>query len=246
MVAQNPPSLDNVCMNWMEFTANIIDNVFSLPVALLLIVFLLREQIRELFRTVTNLGLEHGGTRLSLTRSLEHASEHAREGLAADGVEVLLAPTSSDDSGEENISGKLHEDPGTIGTTPSNTDAAAAEAEYLAEQYSYTWKLARSNPSSAIEVAWDRLIAEQVRRLAHDRGLRPADDMGLLNELNSRGVVNHAILSSAKDLNRIRFKVATAQMDPSPNEALQYVDIAWEVTSSLSYLRSEDAKSQSP
>jgi hypothetical protein len=79
VVAQNVPNLDYVCMNWLEFSANIIDNVFSWPVAVLLIVFLLRKQLRELVRTVENLVVEAGGTRVSINRSLERA----REGVAA-------------------------------------------------------------------------------------------------------------------------------------------------------------------
>jgi hypothetical protein len=66
-------------MNWLEFTANIIDTVLSWPVAVLFIVVLLRKQLRELFRTVENFVLEAGGTKVSFTRSLERA----REGVEA-------------------------------------------------------------------------------------------------------------------------------------------------------------------
>jgi hypothetical protein len=204
-------------MGWLEFAANIIDNVLSWPVAVLLIVLLLRKQLRELFHTVENLVLEHGGTRLSINRNLERARESV---AAAKSDRELEAP---------------------------KPDAAAEEAQYLADQYQHAWKLARRNPLNAIEVAWDRLIAEQVRRLAHDRGLPPADDtMHQLKELNSLGVVNDAIVNSAKSLNAIRTQVEFAQIDPSPNEALEYVDVAWEVSNYLSYLRTEDAKRQSP
>jgi hypothetical protein len=66
-------------MSWLEFAANIIDNVLSWPVAVLLVVPLLRKQLRELFHTIENFVLEAGGTRVSFTRSLERA----REGVAA-------------------------------------------------------------------------------------------------------------------------------------------------------------------
>jgi hypothetical protein len=145
-------------MSWLEFTAIIIDNVLSWPVAVLLIVLLLRKQLRELFRTVENFVLEAGGTKVSITRGLELA----REGVAVAKAEALPSPTESEASSD------LYGEPGTTYTNPSDTDAAAAkEAEYLADQYQHAWKLAQRNPSYAIEVAWERLVAEQVRRLAH-------------------------------------------------------------------------------
>jgi hypothetical protein len=218
-------------MSWLEFAANFIDNVLSWPVAVFLIVVLLRKQLRELFRTIENFVLESGGTKVSFTRSLERA----REGVAAATV--------------------LHEVGHNIGLPHSGTYvhgertdvAARKEDEYLANQYKHTLERAESHPSYAIEVAWDRLIAEQVRRLAHDRDLPPADDTFYqLSELYSRGVVPDSIVRSAKNLNRIRFRVTTAEMDPSPNEALEYVEVAWAVAHYLSFLRSEDAKPQSP
>jgi hypothetical protein len=228
-------------VNWLEFFANIIDNVLSWPVAVLLIVLLLRKQLRELFRTVENFVLEAGGTKFSLTRNLETA----RESLAAGKAEALLPPTKSEASSE---------DPESVDLAPAHKEersppdtTAMKEAEYLAEQYSHTWKLARKDPSYAIEVAWDRLIAEQVRRSAHDRGLPTSNDtFKLLIELNSRGLVNDDIVRSVRNLNVVRRKVAFAEKDPSPNEALEYVDVAWEAANVLSFLRSEDAKSQSP
>ena len=51
---------------------------------------------------------------------------------------------------------------------------------------------------------------------------------------------------STKNLNAIRSRVATADLDPTPKHADQYIEVAWEVANYLSYLRSEDAKSQSP
>jgi hypothetical protein len=226
-------------MNWLEFFANLIDNVLSWPVAVLLIVLLLRKQLRELFRTVENFVLEHGGTRVSFTRSLERA----REGVAAAKAEARprLREASSDDPESKASIPALEEEPSSLDAT------AAKEAEYLAEQYSHAWKLARRNPSRAIEFAWDRLVAEQVRRLAQDRGLRPADATHyVLNELNSRGVVNDDIAKSANTLNEMRFRVATADGKPTRKHADQYIEVAWEVANYLSYLRSEDAKSQSP
>jgi hypothetical protein len=62
-------------MSGLEFTSNIIDNIFSWPVAVLLIVLILRRQLRELFHTIENLVLEAGGTKVSITRRLELAKE---------------------------------------------------------------------------------------------------------------------------------------------------------------------------
>ena len=228
-------------MNWLEFFANMIDNVLSWPVAVLLIVLILRKQLRELFRTVENFVLEHGGTKFSVTRNLEIA----KESVAAAKAQALPPPTESEASDTPyDDQGSPYDETDTFYTDPSNTDTAAAkEAEYLAEQYSHAWKLARRDPSYAIEVAWDRLIAEQVRRSAHDRGQPPADDtFYLLKQLNSRGLVNDDIVRSVKNLNVIRMKVAFAEDDPIPVEALEYVEVAWQVANVLSFLRSEDAK----
>lgn len=70
--------------------------------------------------------------------------------------------------------------------------------------------------------------------------------MYLLNELNSRDVVPDSLVDSAKNLGKVRFEVGTAQREPSPNEALEYTQIAFQVGRYLNYLRSDIAKSQSP
>jgi hypothetical protein len=209
VVAQNLPNLDNVCMNWLEFFANIIDNVFSWPVAVLLIVVLLRKQLRELFRTVENFVLEAGGTKVSVTRSLERA----REGVEA---------AKSDKELE-----------------------AQQETEYLLNQFSYILDLTQRDPASAITVAYERLIAEQVNRLAHDKDLPAAgDERYLLKELKARGVVPDPIAESIRNLSSVHFQVATAEREPSPGEAVEYTQIALEVGRYLNYLRGEDTKPQ--
>jgi hypothetical protein len=127
-------------MGWLEFAANIIDNVLSWPVAVLLIVFLLRNQLRGLFHTVENFVLEAGGTKVSFTRSLERA----RGGVAAARVDILPSPTGSD------TSGNLYDEQGSA-YTPSNTDAAVPpENEYLNNQHKHAVELAQRHPSFAI------------------------------------------------------------------------------------------------
>jgi len=214
-------------MGWLEFSANIIDNVLSWPAAVLLIVFLLRKQLRELFHTIENVVLEWGGTKVSLTRSLERA----REGVAAvKPDEELEAPK-----------------PNRPKPDRADRELLAKENQYLSNQYLYTSELAQKNPSQAIEVAWHRFIAEQVRRLADDRDLPPdGDTTYLLNELNSRGVVPDAIVDSVKNLGKVRFEVGTTHREPSPNEALEYTQIASQVGRYLNYPRSDIAKSQGP
>jgi hypothetical protein len=79
-------------MSWLEFASNIIDNVLSWPVAVFLIVLLMRKQIRELLLSVENFVVEAGGTRVSLTRSLERANEV----VAAAKADLLPPPNDSD------------------------------------------------------------------------------------------------------------------------------------------------------
>jgi hypothetical protein len=133
-------------MSWLEFASNIIDNVFSWPVAVLLIVLLLRKQIREVLLSVENFVVEGGGTKVSVTRSLELAKQSITAAKA-----ILPHP---DESGA----------------------VERQHAKDLAEQYSDVSELAQRNPPYAMEVAWERLITEQVRRLARNRGLSTVGD----------------------------------------------------------------------
>lgn len=128
-------------MNWLEFVANLIDNVLSWPVALFLIVFLLRKQIRELFRTIENFVLELGGTKVSVTRSLELA----REGVAAAKSDKELEAPEPDKELE---------------ALKPDRQAVGKEHQYLTNQFLYTAELTQTNPPHAIEVAWHRFIAE--------------------------------------------------------------------------------------
>jgi len=188
-------------MSWLEFFANIIDNVFSWPVAVLLIVLVLRKQLRELFRTVERLVLEAGGTKVSFTRNLEIA----KEGITANKA-ILPHPDEPDEPDE----------------------AERQDIEYLDKQYSYASELAQKNPSYAMEVAWDRLMAEPVRRLADARGLPPGDTMDLLNKLYSRGLVGDVVVDVAKNTNPKALedmKVETGG-EHTRKSALDYVEIA--------------------
>jgi hypothetical protein len=125
MVAQNLPNLDNASMNWLEFTSNIIDSVLSWPVAVLLIVVLLRKQLRELFRTIENLVLEAGGTKFSVTRRLE---------LARESVEAIKSETEIGTQQENEYLRNQYEY--VLGLAQRNADSAIAEAyeRFIREQ----------------------------------------------------------------------------------------------------------------
>jgi len=112
-------------MNWLEFTSNIMDNVLSWPVAVLLIVLILRKQLRELFRTIENLVLEAGGTKLSVTRNLELA----KEGIAAAKSETELGAQQENEylrNQYEYISGLAQRNP--------NSAIAEAYDRFIVEQ----------------------------------------------------------------------------------------------------------------
>ena len=210
-------------MTWLEFAASIIDNVFSWPVAALLIVLILRRQLADLFRTVESFVLEAGGTRVSFNRGLERA----REGLA----EAAKKPLPAGHDGAQR--GQLE-------------DAETADNAYLSDQYSYISGLAQSNPSYAIETAWEQLIADQANRLAYEKGLPPSGEtLYQLAKLNERGIVDSAVADSVRNMANIRSRVAVTMVEPSTVQALEYVQVARDVADYLNSLR-KDATRQPP
>jgi hypothetical protein len=204
-------------MTGLEFASGIIDNIFSWPVAVLLIVLILRRQLAEMFRTVESFVVEAGGTKFSFNRNLERAKENLVE------AQRTLPPTKPTEGDEE---------------------TREEQARYLNSQLAYALSFAEDDPRSTVMEAWNRLIVEQVNKVARDMGLPPSRTVDLLKKLKSLGAVNDEIWDSIRYLNDIDVDVSAAKMEPTPDQARAYAEVARDVAEVLSRLR--DGEKQSP
>jgi hypothetical protein len=206
-------------MTGLEFIAGIIDNIFSWPVAVLLIVLILRKQLAELFHTVESFVVEAGGTRVSFNRTLERA----KEGLAE--AKRALPPTKRADLDEAESQDDDH---------------------YFDSQSLYALDYSQEDPEYAVVAAWERLIVEQVRRLAHVMGLSPSGTPELLRELKSLGVINDDIWNSVKYLNDLHVFASRGKITPTPSQAIEYIQVARDMARYLNSLRKEATKKSPP
>lgn len=66
-------------MDWLTFFSNVVGAVLSWPVAIIVVIWILREPLKEVIRSLENLAIEAGGVRFDMNKRLNEAKQEAEE-----------------------------------------------------------------------------------------------------------------------------------------------------------------------
>jgi hypothetical protein len=197
-------------MNGLEFVASLLGMVFSWPVLVFVIVWLFRAPLRELIGRIKS--YEGLGQKVTFGDQLAKTE---------DSVEAAV---------------------GSIGAGPEATDRLPTDepAAVLPNPLALD---AQANPSFAVITAWEQVsgaLADLVGAAFSEEELKASGARRTpswwVPELRRRGVMSETFERAIRELRDLRNHVAHGQHNPTPGEAVAYVETASELSRAMRVL----------
>jgi len=223
-------------MDALTFISSLVTSVVSWPLAIVVIIYLLREPLKELLRSLKNFqNLRLSAPGISFDATLREAEQAAER--------VEREPVAGRVTGAIKYFGEPEEEEEGEGEGEEEEEEEAETTTYVSEEADRLYALSTTDPSSAILESWI-LLERTVYELAQKAGIENSREVPytnatvLLAKLRSLGLVRRSLLDLALNLSKARNSVVhpgpgTVVTPPTNEQALSYVTLALQVERDL-------------